>query len=251
MNPIVQMRNVDKFFGTAHILRELNLDVAKGEVLVIIGASGSGKSTLIRCVNGLEVFQRGRSLSTDVNCHARQTGSLAKRNDWQAFASVLAWCSSSSIFSPQNGAGEHLSRADASSSEDASRGGSHRPSALGPCRPGGSCGEVPRQLSGGQQQRVAIARALAMEPEVMLFDEPTSALDPEMVGEVLDVMRELAAEGMTMMIVTHEMGFAREVANRVVFIDCGKVLEEGSPAEIFDSPREERTRCFLGRVLKH
>ncbi|MDK2659022.1 amino acid ABC transporter ATP-binding protein [Cupriavidus consociatus] len=252
MNPIVQMRNVDKFFGSAHILRELNLDVDKGEVLVIIGASGSGKSTLIRCVNGLEVFQQGQIIvqGCELPCEAdrelgeekrlagvrKRVGMVFQQFNLFPHKTVLE----NICLAPMRVRQKTQAEAEVIARRLLDRVGlaAH---AL----------KYPGQLSGGQQQRVAIARALAMEPEVMLFDEPTSALDPEMVGEVLDVMRELAAEGMTMMIVTHEMGFAREVANRVVFIDRGKVLEEGSPSQIFDSPREERTRSFLGRVLKH
>ncbi|GAB3628011.1 Glutamine transport ATP-binding protein GlnQ [Pandoraea terrae] len=252
MTPIVQLRNVDKYFGTAHILRELNLEVARGEVLVIIGASGSGKSTLIRCVNGLEVFQKGQIVvhGCELPCEAdrelgeekrlagvrQRVGMVFQQFNLFPHKTVLE----NICLAPMRVKRKPQAEAEAVAMKLLDRVGLAE-----------HAQKYPGQLSGGQQQRVAIARALAMEPEVMLFDEPTSALDPEMVGEVLDVMRELAAEGMTMMIVTHEMGFAREVANRVVFIDRGNVLEQGTPAQIFDAPKEERTRAFLGRVLKH
>ena len=249
---IVEMRAVDKYYGQAHVLKGLDLDVPKGEVLVIIGASGSGKSTLIRCVNGLEVFQNGRIVvdGCELPCEAdrelgeekrlagvrRHVGMVFQQFNLFPHKTVLENIS----LAPIRVLGKSQADAEATALRLLDRVGL-----------GAHAAKYPGQLSGGQQQRVAIARALAMEPRVMLFDEPTSALDPEMVGEVLDVMRELAAEGMTMMIVTHEMGFAREVANRVIFIDRGRVLEEGTPAQIFDTPREERTRSFLGRVLKH
>jgi general L-amino acid transport system ATP-binding protein len=249
---IVELRGVDKFFGPVQILHGLDLDVAKGEVLVIIGASGSGKSTLIRCVNGLEVFQNGRIVvdGSELPCEAdRELGeekrlASVRRHVGMVFQQFNLF-PHKTVFenvclAPMRVLRKTRQEAEATALKLLERVGLKAHAA-----------KYPGQLSGGQQQRVAIARALAMEPRVMLFDEPTSALDPEMVGEVLDVMRELAAEGMTMMIVTHEMGFAREVANRVIFIDRGQVLEQGTPAQIFDAPREERTRTFLGRVLKH
>jgi general L-amino acid transport system ATP-binding protein len=252
MNSIVEIQGVNKSFGPVRVLKGVDLQVAKGEVLVIIGASGSGKSTLIRCVNGLEAFQQGRIVvdGCELPCEDdRELGEEKRLNEvrkgvgmvFQQFnlfphKTVLQNIS----LAPMRVRRKSQAEADATGMRLLERVGLQDHAA-----------KFPGQLSGGQQQRVAIARALAMEPHVMLFDEPTSALDPEMVGEVLDVMRELAAEGMTMMVVTHEMGFAREVANRVVFIDRGKVLEEGTPAQIFDSPQEERTRLFLSRVLKH
>ena len=252
MTPIVQLRGVNKSFGAVSVLKGVDLDVAKGEVLVIIGASGSGKSTLIRCVNGLEAFQEGRIVvdGCELPCEAdrelgeekrlagvrKGVGMVFQQFNLFPHKTVLDNIS----LAPMRVRRKSLAEAQTTALRLLERVGLKDHAA-----------KYPGQLSGGQQQRVAIARALAMEPHVMLFDEPTSALDPEMVGEVLDVMRELAAEGMTMLIVTHEMGFAREVAHRVVFIDRGKVLEEGPPATIFDSPREERTRSFLSRVLKH
>jgi general L-amino acid transport system ATP-binding protein len=252
MDPIVRMRQVDKFFGPAHILRGLSLDVARGEVLVIIGASGSGKSTLIRCVNGLEVFQGGSiavhgcELPSEAERDPGEDRRLAgvRRRVGMVFQQFNLFPHKTVLdnicLAPMRVRRKTRAEAQATARRLLERVGL-----------GAHAQKYPGQLSGGQQQRVAIARALAMEPEVMLFDEPTSALDPEMVGEVLDVLRELAAEGMTMMVVTHEMGFAREVAHRVAFVDQGRVLEEGPPSQIFDSPREERTRAFLGRVLKH
>ncbi|CAB5723893.1 Arginine transport ATP-binding protein ArtM [Delftia tsuruhatensis] len=250
--PVVQMQAVDKYFGTAHILRGLSLEVARGEVLVIIGASGSGKSTLIRCVNGLEVFQQGRITvhGCELPCEAdrapgedkrlagvrRRVGMVFQQFNLFPHKTVL----DNICLAPLRVRRQSPAEAQSTARRLLERVGL-----------ADHAQKYPGQLSGGQQQRVAIARALAMEPELMLFDEPTSALDPEMVGEVLQVMRELAAEGMTMMVVTHEMGFAREVAHRVAFMDQGRVLEDGSPAQLFDAPRQERTRSFLGRVPRH
>ncbi|MCL7943579.1 amino acid ABC transporter ATP-binding protein [Marinobacter sp. ATCH36] len=248
MTQIVQMQGMNKYFGTLHVLKEIDLSVEAGEVVVIIGASGSGKSTLIRCVNGLEEFESGK-LVVDGNELAPKSGNpkaLAEiRKEvgmvFQQFNLFPHLTVKKNIMlapmkvkdTPQtiaNATAERLlSRVDIASQAD----------------------KYPSHLSGGQQQRVAIARALAMEPRLMLFDEPTSALDPEMIGEVLDVIRELAKEGMTMMVVTHEMGFAREVADRVIYIHEGQIVEEGKPADVFDNPQNERTQAFLSRVLSH
>ncbi|MBB3230636.1 amino acid ABC transporter ATP-binding protein [Halomonas stenophila] len=246
--PIVRLDKVNKHFGSLHVLKDIDLEVSPGEVVVVIGASGSGKSTLIRCINGLEEFQKG-SLEVDgkpLLPYGKATKALQKiRTEvgmvFQQFnlfphLSVL----DNVTLAPMKVRG--WSRADAT--EIAER-------LLERVDISDQAAKYPGQLSGGQQQRVALARALAMEPRLMLFDEPTSALDPEMIGEVLDAMRELANEGMTMMIVTHEMGFAREVADRVIYIHKGEIAEEGPPETIFDSPREEATRNFLARVLKH
>ncbi|MHA7685353.1 amino acid ABC transporter ATP-binding protein [Cupriavidus sp. PET2-C1] len=252
MNNIVEIESVKKSFGPVQVLRGVDLSVARGEVLVIIGASGSGKSTLIRCVNGLEAFQEGRIVvdGCEMPCEAERELSEDKRLN-EVRKGVGMVFQQFNLF-PHKTVLENVSlapiRVRGKSKEAAEAMGRRLLERVGLKD---HATKFPSQLSGGQQQRVAIARALAMEPHVMLFDEPTSALDPEMVGEVLDVMRELAAEGMTMMIVTHEMGFAREVANRVVFVDQGKILEQGAPEQIFDSPKEERTRLFLSRVLKH
>ncbi|ATJ84768.1 amino acid ABC transporter ATP-binding protein [Halomonas beimenensis] len=246
--PIVRLDKVNKYFGSLHVLKDIDLEVTPGEVVVIIGASGSGKSTLIRCINGLEEFQQG-ALEVDGNPllpHGKATKTLQKiRTEvgmvFQQFnlfphLSVL----DNVTLAPMKVRG--LSREDAIKIAER---------LLDRVGIGDQAQKYPSQLSGGQQQRVALARALAMEPRLMLFDEPTSALDPEMIGEVLDAMRELANEGMTMLVVTHEMGFAREVADRVIFIHKGEIAEEGPPETIFDSPQAEPTRQFLSRVLKH
>ncbi len=245
---IVRMEKLNKSFGDLHVLKNIDLEVTPGEVVVIIGASGSGKSTLIRCINGLEEFQQGE-LEVDGNPlkpHGKATQALQKiRTEvgmvFQQFnlfphLSVL----DNVTLAPMKvrGLGRH------EATDTAER-------LLDRVGIADQAAKYPTQLSGGQQQRVALARALAMEPRLMLFDEPTSALDPEMIGEVLDAMRELANEGMTMLIVTHEMGFAREVADRVIFIHKGEIAEEGPPETIFDSPQAEPTRQFLSRVLKH
>ncbi|WP_284047836.1 amino acid ABC transporter ATP-binding protein [Halomonas gemina] len=247
-DPIVRLEKVNKHFGELHVLKDIDLEISPGEVVVIVGASGSGKSTLIRCVNGLEEFQQGH-IEVDGNellPHGKAGQALQKiRTEvgmvFQQFnlfphLSVL----DNVTLAPMKVRG--WSRADAT--ETAER-------LLERVGISDQAAKHPGQLSGGQQQRVALARALAMEPRLMLFDEPTSALDPEMIGEVLDAMRELAKEGMTMMIVTHEMGFAREVADRVIFIHQGEIAEEGPPEEVLDHPRNKPTQQFLSRVLKH
>ncbi|MDT8893357.1 amino acid ABC transporter ATP-binding protein [Halomonas sp. I1] len=246
--PIVRLNKLNKHFGSLHVLQDIDLTVTPGEVVVIIGASGSGKSTLIRCVNGLEEFQQGE-LDVDGNPllpDGKATQALQKiRTEvgmvFQQFnlfphLSVL----DNVILAPMKVRGQDRSTAVETGERLLERVGISD-----------QIYKYPTQLSGGQQQRVALARALAMEPRLMLFDEPTSALDPEMIGEVLDAMRELANDGMTMMIVTHEMGFAREVADRVIFIDKGRIVEEGPPETIFDTPTEAPTQSFLSRVLKH
>ena len=246
--PIVRMQKLHKHFGSLHVLKDIDLEIVPGEVVVVIGASGSGKSTLIRCINGLEEFQSG-SLDVDGNTllpngkssQALQTTRTEVGMVFQQFnlfphLSVL----DNVTLAPMKVRG--WSRQDAE--ETAKR-------LLDRVGIADQANKYPSQLSGGQQQRVALARALAMEPRLMLFDEPTSALDPEMIGEVLDAMRELAKEGMTMVIVTHEMGFAREVADRIIFIHKGEIAEQGTPEQLFDSPQHERTQSFLARVLKH
>jgi glutamine transport system ATP-binding protein len=242
------MQKLHKHFGSLHVLKDIDLDIVPGEVVVVIGASGSGKSTLIRCINGLEEFQSG-SLEVDGNTllpngkssQALQTirtevGMVFQQFNLFPHLSVL----DNITLAPMKVRG--WSRQDAE--ETAKR-------LLERVGIADQANKYPSQLSGGQQQRVALARALAMEPRLMLFDEPTSALDPEMIGEVLDAMRELAKEGMTMVIVTHEMGFAREVADRIIFIHKGEIAEQGPPEQLFDAPRHERTQSFLARVLKH
>jgi len=246
--PIVRLDKVNKHFGSLHVLQDIDLEVAPGEVVVIIGASGSGKSTLIRCVNGLEEFQAGQ-IEVDGNQllpHGKSGRSL------QTIRTEVGMVFQQFNLFP------HLSVRDNVTLAPLKVRGVSRPQAVETAerllaRVGiaDQADKYPGQLSGGQQQRVALARALAMEPRLMLFDEPTSALDPEMIGEVLDAMRELANDGMTMMIVTHEMGFAREVADRVIFIHKGRIVEQGPPERVFDTPEHERTQAFLARVLKH
>jgi glutamine transport system ATP-binding protein len=246
--PIVRMQEVNKHFGELHVLKDIDLAIQPGEVVVVIGASGSGKSTLIRCINGLEEFQQG---------HIEVDGNELLPNGKSSRALQRIRTEVGMVFQQFN-LFPHLSVRDnvtlapmkvrgwsrADATETAQR-------LLERVGISDQADKYPSQLSGGQQQRVALARALAMEPRLMLFDEPTSALDPEMIGEVLDAMRELAREGMTMVIVTHEMGFAREVADRVIFIDRGEIVEQAAPDVLFDEPQHERTQSFLSRVLKH
>ena len=248
MTQIVQMQGMNKYFGTLHVLKEIELTVEAGEVVVVIGASGSGKSTLIRCVNGLEEFESGK-LVVDGNELAPKSGNpkaLAeiRKEVGMVFQQFNLFphltVKKNIMLAPRKVKDAPETVANATAERLLNRVGI-----------GSQADKFPSQLSGGQQQRVAIARALAMEPRLMLFDEPTSALDPEMIGEVLDVMRELAKEGMTMMVVTHEMGFAREVADRGIYIHEGQIVEEGKPADVFDNPQNERTQAFLSRVLAH
>ncbi len=250
---VVEARDVHKWFGRLHVLRGVSLTVRRQEVVVIIGPSGSGKTTFIRCLNHLEKIQRGRIF---VNGHligyrelngqlvedkerniARQRqeiGMVFQRFNLFPHLTALE----NIIEAPVRVRGVPRAEAEATARALLARVGlEHKATAY------------PIELSGGQQQRVAICRALAMKPALMLFDEPTSALDPEMIGEVLEVMKELAREGMTMIVVTHEMGFAREVANRVVMMDEGRIIEEGPPEELFRNPQHERTRGFLSKIL--
>ncbi|WP_339802975.1 amino acid ABC transporter ATP-binding protein [uncultured Marinobacter sp.] len=248
MTQIVQMRGLNKYFGTLHVLKEIDLTVEAGEVVVIIGASGSGKSTLIRCVNGLEEFESGK-LIVDGNELTPKSGNPKALSEIRKEVGMVfqqfnlfphLTVKKNIMLAPMKVKDAPQPIANATAERLLNRVGI-----------GSQADKYPSHLSGGQQQRVAIARALAMEPRLMLFDEPTSALDPEMIGEVLDVIRELAKEGMTMMVVTHEMGFAREVADRVIYIHEGQIVEEGRPADVFDNPQNERTQAFLSRVLSH
>ncbi|AII36499.1 amino acid ABC transporter ATP-binding protein [Bacillus subtilis] len=242
---MITFQNVNKHYGDFHVLKQINLQIEKGEVVVIIGPSGSGKSTLLRCINRLETINEGvltvngtaiNDRKTDINQVRRNIGMVFQHFHLYPHKTVLQNIMLAPVKvlrqSPEQAketARYYLEKVGIPDKADA----------------------YPSQLSGGQQQRVAIARGLAMKPEVMLFDEPTSALDPEMIGEVLDVMKTLAKEGMTMVVVTHEMGFAKEVADRIVFIDEGKILEEAVPAEFYANPKEERARLFLSRILNH
>ncbi|HSH49557.1 MAG TPA: amino acid ABC transporter ATP-binding protein [Halomonas sp.] len=246
--PIVRMEKLNKHFGRLHVLKDIDLTVAPGEVVVIIGASGSGKSTMIRCINGLEEFQAGH---LDVDGKVLEPYGKASRALQQIRTEVGMVFQQFNLF-------PHLSVLDnvtlaPMKVRHASRKHARQTAERLLKRVGiaDQSSKYPAQLSGGQQQRVALARALAMEPRLMLFDEPTSALDPEMIGEVLDAMRELARDGMTMVIVTHEMNFAREVADRVIYIHQGEIVEQGTPDEVFDSPQNERTQSFLARVLTY
>jgi len=240
---VIEVEGLNKYFGKHHVLKDIDFRVRFGEVVAIIGVSGSGKSTLLRCLNGLEPIQSGRVLVDGVDIHqngvdlnkVRQSiGMIFQNFNLFPHMTVLQNITLAPVKvkkvplqEAQKIARNFLQKVGLLDKQDA----------------------YPWQLSGGQKQRVAIARSLAMNPKVMMFDEPTSALDPETVKDVLEVMKELAREGMTMIVVTHEVGFAKEVANRVVYIDDGKIVEEGTPEEIFYNPRNERTRAFLSKVI--
>ena len=239
---MIDIENLHKSFGDAHILKGIDLHIKEREVVVIIGPSGSGKSTLLRCINFLEVPTEGKIAvdgivldgETNINDVRKEVGMVFQRFNLFPHMTVLE----NIMLAPMKV--RKIAREEAAET-------AHK--LLARVGLADKATSYPAQLSGGQQQRVAIARALAMKPKVMLFDEPTSALDPEMVGEVLDVMKSLAEEGMTMVIVTHEMGFAREVGDRVLFVDGGKILEQGTPEEVFNHPKEKRTQEFLSKVL--
>ncbi|MBX3495821.1 MAG: amino acid ABC transporter ATP-binding protein [Parvibaculum sp.] len=242
---MIEMSGVHKWFGDFHVLKNIDLTIKEGERIVIAGPSGSGKSTLIRCINHLETHDAGKividgiELTEDlkrIDEVRREVGMVFQQFNLFPHMTVLENCTLAPLWvrkmpeaEARNLAMKFLERVRIPEQAD----------------------KYPGQLSGGQQQRVAIARALCMNPKIMLFDEPTSALDPEMIKEVLDVMVELAREGMTMLCVTHEMGFAREVANRVVFMDEGEIIEQASPEEFFSAPKNERTKSFLAQILAH
>ena len=244
IDPIVAVAGLNKWYGDYHALRDITLDVSKGERIVICGPSGSGKSTFIRCINALEEFQEGRIVVDGIELGPslkrvddvrREVGMVFQSFNLFPHLTVLENCTLAPIWvrnTPKKDA-----EATAMKFLERVRIPQH-------------ANKYPGQMSGGQQQRVAIARALTMNPKVMLFDEPTSALDPEMVKEVLDTMIDLAREGMTMMVVTHEMGFAREVADRVIFMDAGQVIESNKPKEFFANPQHERTKLFLSQILR-
>lgn len=245
MPGFVSIRNLRKSYGTFEALKGIDLEIEKGEVVCVIGPSGSGKSTLIRCINRLESFSDESQILVD-NIPVTPGKSLAKVR-----AEVGMVFQSFNLF-PHLTVRQNVmlapQRVRRTSREDAARQADRLLARVGIAE---QADKYPEHLSGGQQQRVAIARALAMEPQVMLFDEPTSALDPEMVGEVLDVMRDLAGTGVTMVIVTHEMGFAGQVADRIIFMDGGEVIETGPPGQVLNHPREPRTQDFLSAVLNH
>ena len=243
MAAVIRVKGLQKRFGDLEVLRGIDCAIAASEVVCVIGPSGSGKSTFLRCLNGLEDASGGEVLIGETSVHHPKTDVDALRADigmvFQRF----------NLF-PHKTVLENITLAPGVVRKLAPDAAHQRARAL--LERVGLIDKIdayPNQLSGGQQQRVAIARALAMQPRIMLFDEPTSALDPEMVGEVLAVMQSLAEEGMTMVVVTHEMGFARQVAHRVLFMDEGRLVEEGTPAELFDNPKEERTQRFLSSVL--
>jgi ABC-type polar amino acid transport system ATPase subunit len=251
---VLKIRNLQKSFGEHRVLKGIDLDISKGEVLVIIGPSGSGKSTLLRCLNFLEEYDHGEVLfdgqlvgyrkashNRMIKDSAREIANIRKRMG-MVFQSFNLFPHMTVLENVIEGP-VHVRKVGRSDAERDAR------TLLDRVGLGSKINEYPSKLSGGQQQRAGIARALAMNPEVMLFDEPTSALDPELVGEVLDVMKALAADGMTMIVVTHEMGFARDVADRVVVMDDGSIVEIGPPAEIFSHPAQARTAEFLRRVL--
>jgi general L-amino acid transport system ATP-binding protein len=242
-DPVIRINKMNKWFGNFHVLRDINLNVAAGEKIVICGPSGSGKSTLIRCINRLEVHQEGvievEGITLDGSLKNLEdirsnVGMVFQQFNLFPHMTVLENCTLSPIWVQQKPKAE---------AEKLAR------ELLARVRIPDQADKYPGQLSGGQQQRVAIARALCMTPRIMLFDEPTSALDPEMIKEVLDVMVELAEEGMTMLCVTHEMGFARQVADRVIFMDEGEIVEENAPEAFFSNPESERTQLFLSQVL--
>jgi general L-amino acid transport system ATP-binding protein len=242
--PAILLDKVNKWYGALHVLRDVSLSVAPGERLVVCGPSGSGKSTMIRCINRLETHQEGRiavdgiELTDDIralDAIRREVGMVFQSFNLFPHLTVLENCTLAPIWV------RHVPKAEA---EAQAR------SYLQLMRIPEQANKYPGQLSGGQQQRVAIARALCMKPKIMLFDEPTSALDPEMIKEVLDTMVLLAEMGMTMIVVTHEMGFARKVADRVVFMDRGEIVEQGAPHEIFEEPKTERLKIFLSQILR-
>jgi len=244
-SPIIQFANVNKWYGQFHVLRDINLSVARGERIVICGPSGSGKSTLIRCVNRLEEHQQGDIVVDGITVGddfkamdqiRKQVGTVFQQFNLFPHLTVLENLTLSPMWVgkvPKKDAEERAMQQ------------------LNRVRIAEQAHKYPLQLSGGQQQRVAIARALCLTPKIMLFDEPTSALDPEMINEVLDVMVELANQGITMICVTHEMGFARQVADRVIFMDQGQIVEQNTAHEFFANPKNERTRDFLSKILAH
>tara|TARA_B100001063_G_scaffold245148_1_gene279943 strand:+ start:4464 stop:5198 length:735 start_codon:yes stop_codon:yes gene_type:complete len=242
MQPMIKFKNVNKYYNDFHVLKNINLSVDEGEILCVIGPSGSGKSTLIRCINNLEDYDSGEitvnnSLVRDgkgIKEIRKEVGMVFQSFNLYPHLTILE----NATLAPIRVIG--LSQAEAKKIAN---------NFLAKVGVGDQVKKFPYQLSGGQQQRVAIARALAMQPKILLFDEPTSSLDPEMVSEVLDVIKNLAKTGVTMIIATHEMGFARSVADKIIFMDNGNIIEEGNPVQIFDNSQEERTQSFLDSIL--
>ncbi|MDN4491997.1 amino acid ABC transporter ATP-binding protein [Ureibacillus aquaedulcis] len=242
---MIKFENVHKHYGDFHVLNDINLEINKGEVVVIIGPSGSGKSTLLRCINRLETISEGLLEVNGVVVNDKKVNiNEFRKNVGMVFQHFNLYPNKTVLENIMLAPVKVLNK----SKEEAKKTAMYYLEKVGIPEKANS---YPSQLSGGQQQRVAIARGLAMSPEIMLFDEPTSALDPEMIGEVLDVMKALAREGMTMVVVTHEMGFAREVADRIIFIDKGQILEDTDPTEFYNEPKDERARLFLSRILNH
>jgi len=242
---MITFKNVHKWFDQLHVLNDINFSVKMGEVVVICGPSGSGKSTMIRCINRLEPIQEGEIIVDNMSLQDTHTNITRLRAEigfvFQQFNLYPHMTALENVtLAPIKVRKMKRTGAEALAMELLEKVGIHD-----------KANSYPAQLSGGQQQRVAIARGLAMRPKIMLFDEPTSALDPEMINEVLDVMRKLALEGMTMVVVTHEMGFAREVAHRVVFMDDGRLVESAPPTDFFTNPQHERTKLFLSKILSH
>lgn len=241
---MIEIRNLSKWYGKLQVLSDINETIQRGQTVVICGPSGSGKSTLLRCINGLEPFQKGQVMVDGISVGDPKTnlyklrqkiGMVFQRFELYPHMNVLK----NITLAPMKVKGVPRKQAEEKAMELLTRVGIPE-----------KAGEYPANLSGGQQQRVAIARALAMEPEYMMFDEPTSALDPEMIQEVLEVMMDLAREGMTMLVVTHEMGFAREVADEIIFMDAGRIVERGTGEEFFRNPKHDRTKEFLSQILK-
>ena len=243
--PVIELRHVDKHYGQLHVLKDINLSVKKGEVVVIIGPSGSGKSTLCRTINRLETIDSGEILIDGLPLpkEGRKLAEL-RAQVGMVFQQFNLFAHKTILDNVTIGPREVLKKSKAEAEQEAMQ-------LLKRVGVDSQASKVPAQLSGGQQQRVAIARSLAMHPKAMLFDEPTSALDPEMIGEVLAVMTELASEGMTMVIVTHEMNFAKRVADRIIFMDAGAILEENTPEEFFTNPATQRARDFLESIQAH
>ena len=242
MEPIIHIENVHKWFGSVHALQGVNLDILKGQVVVVIGPSGSGKSTLLRCINRLEEFDEGKIIVDGITLDSARNINAVRTEVGMVFQSFNLF-PHLSVMDNILLAQKVVRKRGQIESENKAR------FLLDKVGIPDKANFYPLQLSGGQQQRVAIARALAMDPKIMLFDEPTSALDPEMIQEVLDVMTDLAHEGMTMVVVSHEMGFARAAADRAILMDAGQIIEEAPPEVLFTNPKQERTKSFLSKIL--